>query len=149
MRYSEYILKGVSPTPSTNAAGMWDGKKVIPVKTRAGMVRAVVIRVVLERAAFGNHLICLSLYIKALVRNANAETNLTAIQNWADLLVEFGVTNAGIAALAKVCMKSMRPIERKAALRKSACRSLDWLYVYHPTPNMDRETMILKNSEIL
>ena len=53
----------------------------------------------------------------------DAETNLTAIQNWADLLVEFGVTNAGMAALARVCMKSMRPIERKAALRKSAWRS--------------------------
>jgi hypothetical protein len=57
--------------------------------------------------------------------------------------------NGGIAALLMVCMKSMSAIARKAPASTSAWRSLDCSQVNQPTPKIDSDTMMLKNSTVL
>jgi hypothetical protein len=65
--------------------------------------------------------------MKELISNADESKSRAVIQNWVDLLVEFGVIKAGMAALLMVCMKSIRPTARNETPRKRARLSLDWL----------------------
>ncbi len=60
-----------------------------------------------------------SLPTKPLARKEAAPKRRTAIHNWVDLLGELGVMKEGIPGYPMVCMKSMRPMPRKATPRKS------------------------------
>ena len=127
-----------------NVSGTQEGKNVTQTKTVPGTSSAADINI-----RFDSHRRCSSELMKALMRNTVAWTSLTAIQNWVDLLEVLGVTKAGMAALLRVCRKSMSPMARKPALRKSECLSFVWSYVYQPIPNMESETIMLKNSAML